>query len=337
MSKRIRRAVATLFFGGLAATHVAALAGFVLGSWPLGIAADGLYLLALFDGALGLGLLARAGSRRAGAWALMAGIGCGALTWGPGAALSPDPNWGWRGMFEARAAKETGSSVFKARVLQANVEALGVRPAAIEGLEFDVAAIAEWQPGDDQSWARERGLELVSFDPARSDVALFSRWPALEQGCMADASGRCQAQWARLDTPGGPIRVASLHTLSPQKGWRSQSRDEFMERFAREVGAWPAGEPALAAGDFNATWATRSMRDFAAQGSWNGGARLRPTWPTFAARWGVGFRIDHVLASRGARVTNHRTFDSGYSDHLWSMADVEITVAAPAGADGRRR
>lgn len=327
MGQGVRRLMVRGFFFGLALVHAAALAGFVLGSWPLVIAADGLDLLALFDAGVGLALALGGGppGRRAGGGMIAAACCCGALAWVPGFVLSPNPSsQGGDGRAPA--------VFFKVRILQANVEAMGVKAPALEGLDFDVAVIAEWQLGDAEEWARARGLELVASDPVHGDAALFSRWPALKKGCMADESGHCHAQWALLDTPGGPLRVVSVHTRSPHKGWRARSRDEFLNRLAREVKGWPEGEPVVAAGDFNSTWATRSMREFAAQGIWNGAERRKPTWPTFAARWGAGFRIDHVLGARGAKVMEQRTFDSGYSDHLWSLAAVELPWRGPGQA-----
>lgn len=332
MRERMRRLCAPLFFYSLALVHGFAVAGFMLGSWPMVIAADGLDLLALFDAGVGLALVLRSRppTRRLGGALMAVACCCGALAWGPGILFSPDPRWD-----KASGAQKSGvaARVFKTKILQANVEAMGVKAQALEGLNFDVAMIAEWQPGDDQTWAHARGLSLVSFDPKHGDAALFSRWPATEEGCMADATGFCHAQWAVLNTPAGPLRVVAVHTRSPHKGWRARARDEFLEHLASTVQAWPETEPVVAAGDFNSTWATRSMRAFAAHGSWNGAERRNPTWPTFTARWGAGFRIDHVLATRGAQVMDQRTFDSGYSDHLWTLAEVELPWKGP-GQDG---
>lgn len=296
-----------------AIVHLGSAWGYLGGPYPLSIAADGLDMLGVGDLALALlcALLGRARSACAAA---------GLATFCLGLALSHPMSW--KPAPNPAALPLAASAPI--RLLQANIMSEGLPSSALAGRSFDVAAIAEWRPGDDEAWAKAMGLRLVAYRAGGGDAAVFSRWPARESGCVEDEDGRCQAVWALLDTPQGPLRAVSLHTLSPPEPWRIAKRDRFLAKLSAFLESLPPGEPLVAAGDFNATWASPSMRGFGSALEWNSDRQRAPSWPSFSSRLGVGFRIDHQLGAKGAVVDSQDVFDSGYSDHLWTSALVHM-------------
>lgn len=313
-----QRRLSAPFLALVIAVHAAALLGYLVGGFPLGIAAEGLDLLGVLDALI---LIPLAILRCWGLGKLVALLAPSCLL----LALGPPLFW------PASGAPGLARPV---RLLQANIMSEGLPASALGGRVFDVAAIAEWRAGDDDSWARSMGLRLAAHAPGRGDAALFSRWPAVASGCILDETGWCQAVWALLDTPQGKLRVISLHTMSPPGALRIALRDRFLVRLEAFIATLPPGEPLVAAGDFNSTWGSPSMRRLGSSVAWNSERQRAPSWPSLSARFGLGFRIDHQLGAKGAVVDSQEVFDSGYSDHLWTSALVHLP-AQPARPGGR--
>jgi endonuclease/exonuclease/phosphatase family metal-dependent hydrolase len=306
-----------LFWLAFALVHALALAGYVGAAFPINIAGEGVDMLGTLDLCLAL-LFAITRLWRASLGAALLGVSSLAM------ALAPPMLTMASAPFPALA-----GSPSPIRLLQANIMSNGLPLASLSGHTFDVATIAEWRKDDDDSWARSMGLHLVAFKPGHGDAALFSRWPAIASGCVPDDEGWCQAVWALLDTPAGHVRIISLHTLSPQQAWRVAGRDRFFARLESFIATLPPQEPLIAAGDFNATWGAPSMRHLGSAALWNSETRRAPSWPSFSSKLGLGFRIDHQLAAKGALITQQEIFDSGYSDHLWTSALVHLPHPVP--------
>lgn len=319
--------------------HAAALIGYVEGSFPLGIAAEALDLIACADMAIAVSAWASRNSAltRLGPICALAGAVCFILALSP--AKFPDPRAVEAA--KARMADETSPTEhapkptevdrIHATLLQANLQAKGVdlRALGTKSKNIDLIALAESRESDSTAWAKPLGLRLNAFYPDFGDAAIWSRWPETDKGCLKDRDGNCQAVWALLATEAGPLRVIALHTRSPHLGWRAAARDDFLERILPEfVAQLPAGEARIATGDFNATFGAKSMRSLIQQTGWSAPENRSPTWPTATARFGIGFRIDHQLASGPARIESQSTVDSKYSDHLWSLAQFEIKKPA---------
>ena len=113
----------------------------------------------------------------------------------------------------------------------------------------------------------------------------------------------------------GGMRVAAFHSVAPVPGsvpdWRSD---------LGLLQQWCAGpNPAIVAGDFNATLDHSVLRD-AIAGCGDAGAQtgegLVPTWgPTQRFRDLLGPQIDHVIANNGITAESFKVHDIAGSDH----------------------
>lgn len=310
MGSRAGKAGKWAFWSLWALAHAAAGAGAVAGGWILGIAADGMLLLA--EGDLLLLLLAlawmalrREGSAAMGAFALGAACCAFALAIAPMAAHDP-----WR-----------PAGAGSMRLLQGNTEGKG-NPVGWEG--YDVVALQELWDGP---LAAPEGIRLaVGASPGRYDAAIYTRWPVLDSGTVGEPiRGWTQGVWARLMSPSGPVTVASVHTRSPTSAQWSADRDEFLGVLAAWAAKRPKGEPLVVTGDWNATPAGRPFREFLSSGSWSQEPDpWSPTWHSELARFGAGFRIDRTLGANGAKVAAWRALPMGLSDHLFSESAIEL-------------
>lgn len=108
--------------------------------------------------------------------------------------------------------------------------------------------------------------------------------------------------------PFGPVTILATH-LSLRRGPRLRQTEELVAALDR----W--GGPFVLLGDLNQSQG--ALRRAA-------GGRFRvPAFPrrTLATRWG---QRDHIVAGRGARVTNRDVYRAKASDHYALAADVEV-------------
>lgn len=223
------------------------------------------------------------------------------------------------------------------RVFSGNVYAFNTEPGAISG------EIARAAP--DIVLLQEAGAAFLSSLDASGAVAalpyrlivprqdvfaglLASRWPLVDTD-VVDLAGRATILRATAMTEAGPLRVYSVHTISPVNGDRGRWLDE-MHHVAAALRAEKG--PVLVGGDFNATWGNRSFRQVLSAGLTDAAAaRGRPlqmTWPRNRHVIPPVIRIDHILTTAGLAVTAIRTGVGQGSDHRPLVADVAFTGQA---------
>jgi endonuclease/exonuclease/phosphatase (EEP) superfamily protein YafD len=128
---------------------------------------------------------------------------------------------------------------------------------------------------------------------------------------------------ATIDLPGGPLRVISLHPMSPLNAFRIERRAEMLAAVAARVRALPG--PVIVLGDCNCTRVSPAWAAFLADSGLSEPPGRQPaTWPSQVGPLGIG--IDHILV-RGLAISPLRIVDLPGSDHRGLAA----AVALPAG------
>lgn len=110
-----------------------------------------------------------------------------------------------------------------------------------------------------------------------------------------------RALFATVDTPRGPVLVASLHNDS------FDTRNNAVQ--VNEILTFVGDRPALLAGDFNARPTQEPMRTLRESGRFTGAFDGEPTFPEHAAR------IDYVLAPAAWEHVGTRVLAGDASDH----------------------
>jgi endonuclease/exonuclease/phosphatase (EEP) superfamily protein YafD len=153
---------------------------------------------------------------------------------------------------------------------------------------------------------------------------LASRWPLVDTE-VVELAGRPIIVRATAMTEQGPVRLYSIHTISPVSGARPKWIDE-LHHIAAALRA--ESGPVLVAGDFNATWGNKGFREVLDAGLTDAAAaRGRPlqmTWPRDRHWIPPLIRIDHILTTAGLTVTAIRTGHGQGSDHRPIVADVAV-------------
>lgn len=118
----------------------------------------------------------------------------------------------------------------------------------------------------------------------------------------------------------GPTRVVGVHLVAPVPG--------LVDAWPGELAAlsrWCGGpDPAVVAGDLNATLDVRAMRAGTAGCADAGevaGAGLLATWPVATPRW-LGAQIDHVLATGGVGLSGFDVTEVPGTDHRGLLVTV---------------
>ena len=142
----------------------------------------------------------------------------------------------------------------------------------------------------------------------------------------------------RVNTEAGPVRLASVHPRSPQRGARQWGLG--IERLARINGAEaptgeatsedrPGTEPAftIIMGDCNANIHHPTFRSMLTAGnlrdaSLSLGRGLHPTFPYQVMGLPPLIEIDHILISQGIRVGGLRAIGVPGTDHRGLVADL---------------
>lgn len=229
--------------------------------------------------------------------------------------------------FGARGALHNPSASLKLLALNLNADRAtgGAAARVIAALDPDVVVLSEASP------MSAAGLDLPDYPVTVSDVEtgtngwlVLSKWPLLDQR-RVDIGDRSLPRLVFGRPDGRDVVVWQVHPVAPVPGhvaeWRRQLKDIRTAVASDERG----NDPAVVAGDFNATRDLPELRSFlddgwadAADGrglmaTWRAGGRLPPL-----------LRLDHILVSRGVGVAwIHRVPDVG-SDHLGIVARLEF-------------
>lgn len=129
-----------------------------------------------------------------------------------------------------------------------------------------------------------------------------------------------------FDVDGTPIRLLSVHPLSPGGPNRNEVRDRHLD-FAAEWAAALDGVRTVVAGDFNATPWSHAFRAVQRRGDLENSQRgygLELSFPTTAS-WLLQVPIDHVLYSEGLAVVDRRLGPELGSDHVPVIVDLAVT------------
>ncbi|HMP77025.1 MAG TPA: endonuclease/exonuclease/phosphatase family protein [Kiritimatiellia bacterium] len=161
---------------------------------------------------------------------------------------------------------------------------------------------------------RELGLHHIFHDQG---MAVLSRHPFAPQGTIPLANGR--AWWAVVDTPDGPLHVATLDILSHPL----IDRHTPVRTLADWIAARTNDAPLLLVGDFN------TPRDATALDPLR--AHLRHAYETVGRGWPYTwplpfplYAIDHAWASPDLAVHTYTLRSSPLSDHRRQVLDVSI-------------
>jgi endonuclease/exonuclease/phosphatase (EEP) superfamily protein YafD len=217
--------------------------------------------------------------------------------------------------------------------------ALAVASANVHLLNRDVQPLARWLAAEqpdavvllEVSPAFAAGLQALPGYPFRkivaSDtpfgIALLSRHPLLQADVVAGDAGVAQLR-ARLLWQGRPIHLAALHPMPPLSPHFHAARDAQLRAAAEAA----TGQPAVLAGDFNATPWSSAFVGLGDLGFRRAGS-LRPTWPAIG-RGLMGIPIDQVAVSPHWAVASSRLGPALGSDHLPVL--VRLVLQAPAAA-----
>lgn len=139
----------------------------------------------------------------------------------------------------------------------------------------------------------------------RRAMAVASRWPLSDGGCTPQRS----LAHAVVDTPSGPVWVASIHQVWPYPYDQAPLLADILAAIP------PSPVRQVIAGDFNMVPWGHSVAAIMEAG---GTQRISPALPTIEVR-GVGLAIDHVLTN--GQGTAARTARMG-SDHYGMVARI---------------
>lgn len=154
---------------------------------------------------------------------------------------------------------------------------------------------------------------------------IWSRWPLTD--VTIDNFVVSHLVSATVESPYGPFRVTSVHTLSPTDNGKV---GPWMAQFD-QLSQVPTDTPRIMAGDYNATADHRPFRELLDSG-WTDahepkGCGYDATWPVDPRVPVPFYRLDHVLVTDDFEVLDVGLGDPAGSDHLPVVA--EIRLAGP--------
>ncbi len=202
--------------------------------------------------------------------------------------------------------------------IAASIEANGADVILFQELTWDVLQALRAEPRLDVYAHRTEG-----DGPSASGKTIWSRWPISEVVVEPFVASRIVS--ATVDSPQGPFRVTNVHTAAPS----SRSTVWPWLRQFDQLAQLPSDEPALLAGDFNATGDHRPFRELLDRG-WTDvhepkGCGFDATWPADPPIRVPFYRLDHVLVSDHFEVLEVRLADPAGSDHLPVVAELQLT------------
>ena len=254
--------------------------------------------------------------------------------WGAGAAMVVAMAAGWQvaPLWRAPAGEaevgEPDARLVAVNVLSSNREHGEVIGWLLEQ-EADVLVVQEvnavWAAALDTSL---RGYRRIPTDTLRADnfgmaIYLSESWQAEEPVVHSTDLG---LPWIEVVIHRGTVdlRVMGVHTIPPVRRSNYRSRNEQLLRAAEFVRG--SSEPAVIAGDFNATIWSSAMRPILDEG------RLRPaclghgiigSWHS-RLLWTGGILIDQVLVDDRLSVQSHTVGPHVGSDHRGIVVDLRI-------------
>ena len=142
-------------------------------------------------------------------------------------------------------------------------------------------------------------------------IAVLSRFPIVQVQTVEDDEGIEHID-ALIDWNGKKIRLTAWHPMPPISQYDHTKRNLQLLALAKEAKA--SGQPAIVAGDLNATpWSIAfSNLD---QAGLRRASGLTPTWPAVGRGW-IGIPIDHVLVTSHWSVVEREVGPNLGSDHL---------------------
>lgn len=152
-------------------------------------------------------------------------------------------------------------------------------------------------------------------------IALMSRYPMIAEGVYF--TPRNPSIVARIEAPGGTLRVVGTHPWSPATARRARSRDEQLAAIASYLR--DETEPTVLLGDLNTTPWGHAFRALVAESGLRDTSRgvgYQWSWP--ADLWPLAIPIDHALVSEGVSVLDRRMGPSIGSDHLPLVLDASL-------------
>ncbi len=144
-------------------------------------------------------------------------------------------------------------------------------------------------------------------------MAVISRLPMSQVQTVEDGDGDGLVHIdAQLHWNGQSIRLTAWHPMPPISQYDHTKRNHQLQSLAKAAKA--SGQPAIVAGDLNATpWSNAfSKLD---QAGLRRASGLTPTWPAIGHGW-LGIPIDHVLVTSQWSVVERDVGPNLSSDHL---------------------
>lgn len=231
----------------------------------------------------------------------------------------------WAPMFwpDRPDAPESGLRVMTANIEFGEGEAAAL-VAAVESHRVDVLAVQELTEESAaklRSAGLERALPHSYLRPGKGPQG-SGVWSRHRIGHRSRVEGTTLANLDLvIEAPGGSIRFVDAHPtpaqpLSGDVG--SADRQLVTDHILATSG------PTIAAGDFNATWDHRPIRELTAGGfvdaADSAGAGLVRTWPSGANPWPPVVGIDHVLSRGMPSARSLEVIPIPDSDHLGLVA-----------------
>jgi endonuclease/exonuclease/phosphatase (EEP) superfamily protein YafD len=210
-------------------------------------------------------------------------------------------------------------------VASANVH-LGNRDIAplirwISKVNPDVLILHEVSPDYAEGLNKLDGYQFRRLAPSRDPfgMGVLSRFPFTQSQVVVGADG-IQHIEAQIDWNGQPIGLTAWHPMPPISPHDHGMRNRQLRALAQA--SEMSGQPAIVAGDLNATpWSS------AFSGLDQAGLRratgLTPTWPA-AGRGSMGIPIDHVLVTKHWRVIGRKLGPNLGSDHMPVMVSIGL-------------
>jgi endonuclease/exonuclease/phosphatase (EEP) superfamily protein YafD len=153
-------------------------------------------------------------------------------------------------------------------------------------------------------------------------LALYSRLLLTNARVLHVGEAGTSAIAATIETADGEIEFILMHPVSPLDTDHVRRRNAQLRALGRYVGTLQ--QPAVVAGDLNATMWNRNYRAFAELGSLHNaraGRGVGPTWPSIGP---LVVPIDHILATTPVRFQNFRVLESIGSDHRPVSAEFSL-------------
>lgn len=208
--------------------------------------------------------------------------------------------------------------------------------AALNGRAAEIVCLQETTEADARAIAGLLAMPHVHFATrvARPidggepwGCAILSRRPLADVGPIPRFAGKgVMGLWARVDLPGGLVRIANVHLAATygldlrhvveSNGWRAIELADLAE--AHRVD----GLPLLAIGDFNQP-PTGENYDAMRRLGTDVLADLGDVRPTFRSGW-IATRIDYAIATPSLHATAGGLGDDGASDHRPVWIDLRI-------------